>query len=124
MPPEDTLSSPRRALQPHAGLLKRLSREAFGDAAAVEAGGVLVCANERLDRLRYREKGGNYFDQFNPERTKRKLMARAGADGNRHYSAALDFRPDPAAIGTPPSARRRGRLCKCVEPEIDGKHRQ
>jgi hypothetical protein len=28
------------------------------------------------DGTAYREKGGNYIDQLNPERTKRELMAR------------------------------------------------
>jgi hypothetical protein len=37
------------------------------------------------------EEGGNYFDQLNPERTKRKLMARL----ERIITSTTPFKPPP-----------------------------
>lgn len=72
----------------------------------------------------YREKGGNYFDQLNPERTKRKLMARQERMGFTVTLRNSTPNPVPSPPAPPPSARRRGRTCKCVERGIDCKHGQ
>jgi hypothetical protein len=72
----------------------------------------------------YREKGGNYFDQLNPERTKRKLMARLERMG---FDVILRNSTPDTVLSPPalrPSGRRRGRPGKCVERGIDCKHRQ
>jgi hypothetical protein len=76
-----------------------------------------------LDGTVYHEKGGNYFDQLNPERTKRKLMARLERMGFDVVSrnSNPDTTPSPPA---PPSSRRRGRPCKCIQRGIHCQHRQ
>jgi hypothetical protein len=69
----------------------------------------------------YREKGGNYFDQLKPERTKRKLTARLERMG---FDVILrnSTHPAPLPSASLPSARRRGRRpCKYVERGIDCK---
>src|SRR5215471_943706 len=123
---------------------RRAARRGAKKAIVATAHQLLVIAFHILrDGTVYREKGGNYFDQLNPERTKRKLMARLERMGFdvilRHSttdpipppsapppSAPPPSAPPPSApppSAPPPSAPRRGRPCKCVERGIDCKHR-
>jgi len=103
---------------------RRAARRGAKKAIVATAHQLLVIAFHILrDGTVYREKGGNYFDQLNPERTKRKLMARLermGFDVILRHSTT-DRIPPPLA--PPASAPRRGRPCKCVERGIDCKHR-
>jgi transposase len=56
---------------------RRAARQGEKKAIVATAHQLLIIALYILrDGTVYREKGGNYFDQLNPERTKRKLMAR------------------------------------------------
>jgi transposase len=103
---------------------RRAARQGEKKAIVATAHQLLVIAFYILrDGTVYREKGGNYFDQLNPERTKRKLMARLERMG---FDVILrnSTHPVPSPSAPPPSARRRGRPCKCVERGIDCKHRQ
>jgi transposase len=106
---------------------RRAARQGEKKAIVATAHQLLVIAFYILhDGTVYHEKGGNYFDQLNPERTKRKLMARLermGCDVILRNSNP-DTAPSPPAPPPPPSGRRRGRHCKCVERGIDCKHRQ
>ena len=104
---------------------RRASRQGEKKAIVATAHQLLLIAFYILrDGTVYHEKGGNYFDQLNPERTKRKLMARLERMG---FDVVLrnsipDTAPSPPA--PPPSSRRRGRPCKCIERGIHCKHRQ
>lgn len=75
------------------------------------------------DETVYRERGGNYYDQLNPERTKRKLTARLERLG---FDVILrgSTHPIPSPSTPPLSTGRRGRPCKYVERGIDCKHKQ
>ena len=108
---------------------RRAARRGAKKAIVATAHQLLVIAFHILrDGTVYREKGGNYFDQLNPERTKRKLMARLermGFDVILRHSTTDPIPPPsaPPPSAPPPSAPRRGRPCKCVERGIDCKHR-
>jgi len=108
---------------------RRAARQGEKKAIVATAHQLLVIAFHILrDGTVYREKGGNYFDQLNPERTKRKLMARLermGFDVILRHSTTDPIPPPsaPPPSAPPPSAPRRGRPCKCVERGIDCKHR-
>jgi transposase len=72
---------------------RRAARQGEKKAIIATAHQLLVIAFYILrDGTVYREKGGNYFDQLNPERTKRKLMARLERMGFDVIFAELDFR--------------------------------
>jgi transposase len=103
---------------------RRAARQGEKKAIVATAHQLLLIAFYILrDGTVYHEKGGNYFDQLNPERTKRKLMARLERMG---FDVVLrDSTPDTApSPPAPPSSRRRGRPCKCIERGIHCKHRQ
>jgi transposase len=104
---------------------RRAARQGEKKAIVATAHQLLVIAFYILrDGTVYREKGGNYFDQLNPERTKRKLMARLEGMG---FDVILRNSTPDTVLSPPalrPSGRRRGRPCKCVERGIDCKHRQ
>jgi hypothetical protein len=105
---------------------RRAARQGEKRAIVATAHQVLVIAFYILrDGTVYREKGGNYFDQLNPERTKRKLMARLERMGFEVVlrNSTPDTIPLPP-VPAPPSGRRRGRPCKCVQRGIDCKHRR
>ncbi len=101
---------------------RRAARRGEKKAIIATAHQLLVIAFHILrDGTVYREKGGDYFDQLNPERTKQKLIARLerlGFDVILGNSAL----PVPSPSVPHPSPRRRGRPCKCVERGIDCKH--
>jgi transposase len=104
---------------------RRAARQGEKKAIVATAHQLLVIAFYILrDGTVYGEKGGNYFDQLNPERTKRKLMARLERMGFDVILRNSTPDPVPSPPTPPPSARRRGRPCKCVERGIDCKHRQ
>ena len=70
---------------------RRAARQGEKKAIVATAHQLLVIAFYILrDGTVYHKKGGNYFDQLNPERTQRKLMAATGTDGIRRYFAELD----------------------------------
>jgi transposase len=104
---------------------RRAARQGEKKAIVATAHQLLVIAFYILrDGTVYREKGGNYFDQLNPERTKRKLMARLERMGFDVVLRNSTSDPVSSPSAPPPSIRRRGRPCKCVERGIDCKHRQ
>jgi transposase len=102
---------------------RRAARQGEKKAIVATAHQLLIIAFHILrDQTVYQEKGGSYFDQLNPERTARKLIARLermGMEVTLRPSANLST-PSPAV---PPPPRRRGRPCKCAERGIDCKHR-
>ena len=102
---------------------RRASRQGEKKAIVATAHQLLLIAFYILrDGTVYHEKGGNYFDQLNPERTKRKLMARLERMG---FDVILrnSTHPVPSPSAPPPPVRRRGRPCKGSERGIDCKHR-
>jgi hypothetical protein len=102
---------------------RRAARQGEKKAIVATVHQLLVIAFYILrDGTVYHEKCGNYFDQLNPERTKRKLMARLERMG---FDVILrnSTHPVPPPSAPPPPARRRGRPCKCSVREIDCKHR-
>jgi transposase len=104
---------------------RRAARQGEKKAIVATAHQLLVIAFYILrDGTVYREKGGNYFDQLNPERTKRKLMARLERMGFDVTLRNSTPNPVPLPPAPPRSARPRGRPCKCVERGIDCKHSQ
>jgi transposase len=101
---------------------RRAARRGEKKAIIATAHQLLVIAFHILrDGTVYREKGGDYFDQLNPERTKQKLIARLKRLG---FDVILgnSTQPVPSPSLPQPSPRRRGRPCKCVERGIDCKH--
>jgi transposase len=103
---------------------RRAARQGEKKAIVATAHQLLVIAFYILrDGTVYRERGGNYYDQLNPERTKRKLTARLERMG---FDVILRNSTDPilSPSAPPPSLRRRGRPCKCVERGIRCKHRE
>lgn len=81
---------------------------------------ILIIAFHILrDGTEYRERGGDYFDRLNPERTQRKLTARLELLG---WQVVLKPRQSSPDTTDPP--RKKGRPCKCAERGIDCKHRE
>lgn len=106
---------------------RRAARQGEKKAIVATAHQLLVIAFYILrDGTVYHEKGGNYFDQLNPERTKRRLMARLERMGFDVIlrNSTTETAPSPPALPQTHSVRRRGRPCKCGERGIDCKHRQ
>lgn len=94
------------------------SRRGLKKAAVAVAHRILVIAWHILrDGAEYREFGGDYFDQQNPERTAARLARRLERIG---YDVVLTARSElqPA----PDIPKRRGRPCKCVERGIQCAH--
>ena len=76
------------------------------------------------DGTDYGEKGGDYFDLLNPERTRARLVRRLQRLG---LDVFLQVRTEPSPpprpkTPRPPGARKRGRPCKCAERLIPCKH--
>jgi transposase len=70
------------------------------------------------DGLPYREAGGDYFDQLNPDATRKRLVRRLQRLG---HNVVLQPRTDlPIPLADPP--KKRGRPCKCLEKQIPCKH--
>jgi len=102
---------------------RRAARQGEKKAIVATAHQLLVIAFYILrDGTIYRERGGNYYDQLNPERTKRRLTARLERMGFDVILRDSTY-PIPSPSILPPSAGRRGRPCKCVERGIDCKHK-
>ena len=88
---------------------RRASRHGVKKAIVATAHQILIIAYHLLrDGGVYRELGGEFFDQLNPERTRKRLTQRLERLG---YEVVL--KPAPADPGVPP--RPRGRPCKCAE---------
>lgn len=67
----------------------------------------------------YQEKGGDYFDRQNPERTSARLTQRL-----QRLGFEVVLKPRSATQPSEPAPRRRpGRPCKCAERGIDCKHK-
>jgi transposase len=103
---------------------RRAARQGEKKAIVATAHQLLVAFYILRDGTVYHEKGGDYFDQLNPERTIRKLMARLERMGCDVILRNSTPGPVPVPSGQPPLARRRGRPCKCVERGINCKHRR
>jgi transposase len=97
---------------------RRASRSGVKKAILATAHQILIIAFHILrDGTIYQERGGDYFDRLNPQRTQRRLTARLERLG---WQVVLKPRNNPPEAPTPP--RRRGRPCKCAERAIDCKH--
>ncbi len=76
------------------------------------------------DQSEYREAGGDYFDQLNPERTRNRLVRRLQRLG---LDVTVQLRPvtvpEPDLTGPPPVPRR-GRPCLCAQRAIPCIHRK
>ncbi len=98
---------------------RRASRCGAKKAIVATAHEILIIAFHILrDGTEYQERGGDYFDRLNPERTQRKLTARLERLG---WQVVLTPRESPPEAAVPP--RKRGRPCKCAERAIDCKHK-
>jgi transposase len=73
------------------------------------------------DGAEYQERGGDFFDQLNPIRTRNRLIRRLQRLG---VAVSLAPRSDlpPIPPATPPQPRKRGRPCKCAERLIHCVH--
>jgi transposase len=95
-------------------------RRGMKKAAVAVAHRILVIAWHILAEqgVEYYERGGDYFDRRNPQRTARKLSQRLR---NLGYNVVLTptSAPEPAA-----TAKRRGRPCKCGERGLPCPHPQ
>jgi transposase len=98
---------------------RRASRHGVKKAVVATAHQILIIAYHLLrDGGVYRELGGRFFDRINPARTTRRLTARLEGLG---YEVLL--RPiDRPVIDVPPTPKKRGRPCKCLERAIPCKH--
>jgi transposase len=106
-----------------AQFFRRAARQGEKKAIVATAHQILVIAYHILrDQTVYREKGGSYFDQLDPERTKRKLIARLERLGLEVVVRSPPSAGPPALQTTTQPVRRRGRPCKCAERGIDCKH--
>lgn len=90
---------------------------------------ILIIAFHILrDGTSYQERGGDYFDRLNPERTRIRLEKRLQRLGWEVVLKPLarTVCPSTTRVITPATsaegARRRGRPCKCAERGIDCKH--
>lgn len=102
---------------------RRTARQGEKKAIVATAHQILIIAYHILrDATVYHERGGNYFDQLNPERTARKLLARLERLGMEVIvrNSVQPLPPCPTVTSPRP---RRGRPCKCVERGIDCKHK-
>lgn len=98
---------------------RRARRCGVKKAVMATAHQILVIAFHILrDGTTYEERGGDYFDQLHPERTRRKLAERLERLG---WEVVLTPRNSP--VETPPPGRKRGRPCKCAERGTPCKHR-
>lgn len=103
-----------------ANFYRRASRSGTKKAIIATAHQILIIAFHILrDGSVYQERGGDYFDRLNPERTQRRLTARLERLG---WQVVLTPLENPPAVRTP--VRQRGRPCKCAERGIDCKHRR
>ncbi len=97
---------------------RRASRCGTKKAIIATAHQILIIAFHILrDGTEYQERGGDYFDRLNPERTQRKLTARLERLGWQVVLKPRQSPPEPS-----PPSRKRGRPCKCAERGIDCKH--
>jgi transposase len=107
---------------------RRASRSGVKKAILATAHQILIIAFHILrDGTTYQERGGDYYDRLNPERTKEKLAKRLQRLGWEVVFKPLQ-RPENLTVApvarTAESRRRRGRPCKCSERGIDCKHRR
>ena len=102
-----------------ANFYRRAARSGTKKAIIATAHEILIIAFHILrDGSVYQERGGDYFDRLNPERTQRRLTARLERLG---WQVVLKPIENPSEPTAPP--RKRGRPCKCAERRIDCKHR-
>lgn len=97
---------------------RRASRHGAKKAIVATAHQLLIIAFHLIrDGGVYRELGGEFFDQLNPEKTRKRLTQRLERLG---YQVVLQTtQPQPA----PPPTRRRGRPCKCTQRGLPCHHK-
>lgn len=111
-----------------AHLYRRASRSGLKKAIVATAHQILIIAYHVLrDGTPYQERGGDFYDQLNPDRTKARLKQRLEKLGWEVVLKPLDRAPLPLDEQSPPTGvtavpRKRGRPCKCAERGIDCKH--
>ncbi len=105
---------------------RRAARSGVKKAILATAHQILIIAFHILrDGTNYQERGGDYFDRINPERTRQRLTNRLQRLGWEVVMKPLArTEASASAITTAETARRRGRPCKCAERGIDCKHRR
>ena len=92
-----------------AQFFRRAARQGEKKAIVATAHQILVIAYHILrDQTVNREKGGSYFDQLDPERTKRKLIARLERLGMEVVVRSSSSAGPPALQTTTQPVRRRG----------------
>jgi transposase len=97
---------------------RRASRHGMKKAIVATAHQLLIIAFHLLrDGGVYRELGGEFFDQLNPERTRKRLTQRLERLG---YEVVV--RP-AQATSAPAPTQRRGRPCKCAERGLACHHK-
>ncbi len=97
---------------------RRASRVGVKKAIVATAHQLLIIAFHLLrDGGVYRELGGEFFDQLNPERTRKRLTQRLERLG--YEVVVKPSTTEPA----PPAVRPRGRPCKCSERGLECHHK-
>lgn len=105
---------------------RRAGRSGIKKAIIATAHQILIIAYHVLrDGTPYQERGGDFYDRLNPDRTRARLTQRLQRLG---WEVVLRPLPQPAlseadpTIAVSATARKRGRPCKCAERGIDCKH--
>jgi transposase len=97
---------------------RRASRHGMKKAIVATAHQLLIIAFHLIrDGGLYREFGGDFFDQLNPERTRRRLTQRLERLGFQVVLTPTTSDPRPPAV------RGRGRPCKCAERGLECQHK-
>jgi len=99
---------------------RRAMRAGSKKAILATAHQILIIAFHILrDGSIYQERGGDYFDRLNPEKTQRRLTQRLERLGWQ-----VELKPVVRENLPPPVPGKRGRPCKCAERGIECKHRK
>jgi transposase len=99
---------------------RRAARSGVKKAILATAHQILIIAFHILrDGTEYFERGGDHYDQLNPDKAKRRLTARL-----ERLGWEVTLKPKPAPRPEVEPHRKKGRPCKCAERGIDCKHRR
>ena len=78
---------------------------------------LIIALHLRQAGTSYQERGGDHYDQLNPQRTQRRLSARLERLGWQ-----VELKPLASGFPQTTAAPRRGRPCKCAERGLECKH--